>query len=52
MDFFAAIFVVAMRSLCLLVSMKPIHMPNCSLLNLHANDKNGLKSSLFKKIYI
>ena len=35
-----------MRSFCLLASMELILIPNCSLLYLHSNDMNSLKSSL------
>ena len=57
MNFFAASFVVDMRrvmmcSFCLLSSMKLIVMPNCSLLCLHSNDVDHLKSLLLKKTII
>ena len=50
--FFAvSIFVesdIVMRSFCLLASMELILIPNCSLLYLHSNDMNSLKSLFLK----
>ena len=40
-----------MRSFCLLASMELILGPNCSLLNLHSNDMNSLKSLSLKNCY-
>ena len=40
---------VVMCSFCLLASMELIFTPNCSLLYLHSNDMNSLKSLLLKK---
>ena len=53
-NLFAASFVVdmsdiEMHSFCLLTSMEPIHIANCSLLYLHSNDMNSLKSLFLKK---
>ena len=39
------------HSFCLLGSMGLIPIPNCSLLHLHSNDTNNLKSLLLKKSY-
>ena len=38
-----------MCSFCLLTSMEQIPIPNCSLLYLHSNDMNNLKSSASEK---
>ena len=38
-----------MRNFCLLTSMELILTPNCSLLYLHSNDINSLKSFTLKK---
>ena len=35
--------------ICLLASMELIHTPNCSILYLHSNDTNSLKSSFLRK---
>ena len=39
-----------MRNFCLLTSIELVLIPNCSLLNLHSNDINSLKSSFLKKV--
>ena len=38
-----------MHSFCLLPSMEPILVPNCSILYLHSNDMNSEKFILGKK---
>ena len=38
-----------MCSFCLLTLMEPILIPNCSILYLHSNDINSLKSLHLKK---
>ena len=39
-----------MRNFCVLTVIERIFLPNCSILNLHSNNVNSLKSLFLKKV--